>query len=120
MHSADRHVYDRVLRLRHVHLSGWQREVLTWGSLVLSVLLALTGLVSPWGILLLPAALAVVVKGHDLLLGRLPMAAQRFVPTEMQAHGLGDGRNDTGRFDTGRFEAGRNSNEPPVGWTGGS
>ena len=52
------HLYDRVLRLRNVQLSGWQRECLTWGSFLLAVLLALTGLVSPWGIVVLPAALA--------------------------------------------------------------
>lgn len=63
--------YDRALRLKHLRLRGWQRETFSWGAFVLAVLLSLTGRVSPWGILLIPLAVAGLVKLHDLLVGRL-------------------------------------------------
>jgi hypothetical protein len=85
--------YARLLRLRHLALSGGQGEVLSWGVGVAAVLLALTGLVSPWGILLLPLAVAAVVKSHDSLTEWLPGAATVLAP---------------------------NSSEPPVTGTGGS
>jgi hypothetical protein len=89
--------YERVLRLRHLCLSGWQREGLTWGLGVLAVLLALAGLVSPWGIVVLPVTAAAVLKGHDLLAGRL--ADGSLLPASAAAP---------------------NSNEPPVRRTEGS
>jgi hypothetical protein len=67
--------YERVLGLRHVRLTGWQRELLGWGVLVVSVLLTLADLISPWGILLLPLAVALLIKTQDLLSGRLTAIA---------------------------------------------
>lgn len=95
--------YERVLRLKHLRLTGWQREGLTWGLGVLAVLLALSGLLSPWGIVVLPVLAAVVLKGHDLLTGRL---ASEFTLPASDAGGDGNEPPD--------------SNEPPVGSTGGS
>ncbi|HSP37822.1 MAG TPA: hypothetical protein VLR26_08715 [Frankiaceae bacterium] len=85
--------YSRALRLQHVRLAGWQRELLSWGMVALAVLLALTGLLSPWGILVLPLLAAAVVKAHDSLTGRLASAAAAFRP---------------------------DSSEPPIQRTGGS
>lgn len=90
--------YERVLRLQHLRLTGWQREGLTWGLGVLAVLLALSGLVSPWGVVVLPVLAAVVLKGHDLLAGRL--ADGIVLPSAA--------------------DAGPDSNEPPADRTGGS
>ena len=63
--------YERVLRLKHLRLRGWQREALTWGMVVLSVLLALTGLIEPWGILVLPVLAASWALGRRGLALRL-------------------------------------------------
>jgi hypothetical protein len=63
--------YERVLRLKHIRLRGWQREALTWGTVVVAVLLALTGIVTPWGIVVLPLVAAGLLKAHDLLSVRL-------------------------------------------------
>jgi hypothetical protein len=73
--------YERLLRLHHLHMTGWQREMLSWGIVVLAVLLSLSGLVSPWGIVVLPLAVALVVKAQDLLAARLDVVAGAYVPT---------------------------------------
>lgn len=103
--------YERVLRLKHMRLRGWQREALTWGLAVLSVLLTLTGLVSPWAILVLPLVMAAVLKAHDLLTGRLAAGAP--LPVGL-AH---EGANSNGGTNSNE---GPNSNEPPVSQTEGS
>ena len=95
--------YERVLRLKHLRLRGWQREALTWGMVVLSVLLALTGLVEAWGVLVLPVLAALVLKAHDLLSARLSSGAP--LPTGSPA------------LET---RSGANGNEPPVRRTEGS
>lgn len=64
-------LYPRLLRLRHVHPNAWQRAVLGEGMAVVGVLLALADLASAWSILVLPLAVAVVVKAHDLVSGLL-------------------------------------------------
>ena len=61
-----RPVYARALRLRHVRLRTWQRVLLGDGSLLLAVLLVLADLVSAWALVVLPLAVAAVVKAHDL------------------------------------------------------
>ncbi|MDQ1636543.1 MAG: hypothetical protein QOJ32_3352 [Frankiaceae bacterium] len=76
-------VYERLLRLRHLRLRPWQREALTWGVLVLATLLAMTGLVSPWVILLLPLLVSAAVKLHDLATPRLEAAAHALTPLEL-------------------------------------
>lgn len=69
---ADRRpFYPRLLRLRHVHPNAWQRAALGEGAALVGGLLALADLASAWSVLVLPVAVAVVVKGHDLLAGML-------------------------------------------------
>ncbi|MDX6226373.1 MAG: hypothetical protein QOE64_2749 [Frankiales bacterium] len=62
-------LYPRVLRLRHIHPSGWQRLVFWEGSFVVAALLVLADVASAWTLLALPAAVALVVKANDLLAG---------------------------------------------------
>jgi hypothetical protein len=63
--------YPRLLRLRHIHPNGWQRAFLGEGVVVLAALLALADLATAWTLLVLPVAVAVVVKAHDVLAGYL-------------------------------------------------
>ena len=63
--------YPSLLRLRHIRLRGWQRAVLGEGMAVVGVLLSMADLASAWSILVLPVAVAGVVKAHDLLAGLL-------------------------------------------------
>lgn len=64
-------LYVRVLRLKHVRPSSWQRAVLLEGAVVVAVLLALADLASAWLILALPLSVAATVKGYDALCGLL-------------------------------------------------
>ncbi|CAN5278021.1 hypothetical protein BH24ACT10_BH24ACT10_14210 [soil metagenome] len=64
-------LYPRLLRLQHVHPNSWQRAVLFEGALAVGVLLALAELASIWTVVVLPLAVAGVVKAHDLLQGLL-------------------------------------------------
>ena len=68
---ARRPLYPRLLRLRHLRLRGWQRLLLGDGAFVLGVLLVLADLATAWTVLVLPLAVAVVVKLHDLAAGLL-------------------------------------------------
>ena len=68
---AGRPLYARLLRLRHLSLGTWQRAVLAEGTLAVGVLLALADLASAWTIVVLPVAVAAVVKAHDVLQGEL-------------------------------------------------
>ena len=72
-----RPVYARALRLRHVRLRTWQRVLLGDGSLLLAVLLVLADLVSAWALLVLPLAVAAVVKAHDLTAAVLARPVRR-------------------------------------------
>ncbi len=64
-------LYWRVLRLRHVHPSNWQRAAFFEGSIVTAAVLVLADLASAWLLLVLPVAVAGVVKAHDVLVGWL-------------------------------------------------
>ena len=66
-----RPIYPRLLRLRHVHPNAWQRAVLGEGALAVAGLLVLADLASAWTLLVLPVAVAAVVKAHDALEGML-------------------------------------------------
>ena len=66
-----RPLYPRLLRLRHIHPNAWQRALLGEGALALAVLLVLADLATAWILIVLPIAVAVVVKAHDLLAGAL-------------------------------------------------
>jgi uncharacterized membrane protein (DUF485 family) len=63
--------YGRLLRLRHLRLRAWQRITLAEGSVVVGLLLALAELASAWVIVVLPVAVAAMVKLHDAVQGAL-------------------------------------------------
>ena len=67
--------YPRLLRLHHVRPSAWQRALLGEGMVLTGGVLALADLASAWTVLVLPVAVAGVVKGHDVLAGALPPTA---------------------------------------------
>jgi len=69
--KPQRPLYPRLLRLRHIAPNGWQRALLGEGALAVAVLLVLADLASAWVLLVLPLAVAVVVKAHDVLAGAL-------------------------------------------------
>lgn len=64
-------LYPQLLRLHHVHPNAWQRAALGEGMAGLGALLAMADLASAWSILVLPVAVGVVVKAHDVLTGWL-------------------------------------------------
>jgi len=67
-------LYPRLLRLRHIRPNVWQRALLGEGALGLAILLVLADLATAWTLLVLPLAVAVVVKAHDRLAGFLQQA----------------------------------------------
>lgn len=83
--AVRRPLYPRLLRLRHVHPTAWQRALLGEGALALAVLLVLADLATAWTLLVLPLAVAVVVKAHDLLAGRLADGAGEWKTPEDSA-----------------------------------
>jgi hypothetical protein len=64
-----RPLYARVLRLRHLAPNGFLCFAYLEGAIALGILLALAELVSWWGILVLPATVAVMVKLNDAVAG---------------------------------------------------
>lgn len=64
-------LYPRLLRLRHIEPNMWQRALLGEGAITVAVLLVLADLASAWTLLVLPVAVAAVVKAHDVLAGTL-------------------------------------------------
>jgi hypothetical protein len=75
-------LYPRLLRLQHVHPSAWQRAVLGEGMAAVGVLLALADLASAWSIVVLPVAVAAVVKAHDVVTGLLASPDERAPDSE--------------------------------------
>lgn len=70
----ERPLYARMLGLRHVMPSGFLCFVFLEGAVALGFLLALAELVSWWGVLVLPATVAVMVKLNDVVAGALTRA----------------------------------------------
>jgi hypothetical protein len=70
-------LYPQLLQLENVHPNAWQRALLGEGMALLGALLAMADLASVWSILVLPVAVAGVVKAHDLLAGVLRTGAPR-------------------------------------------
>jgi hypothetical protein len=66
---SDRPLYCRLLRLNHLHPNSWQRAALGEGAIVVGAVLVMADLASLWVIPALPVAVAVVVKGNDMLAG---------------------------------------------------
>lgn len=60
-------LYWRVLGLRRLRPNGWQRALLGEGVAAVAALLVLADVASAWTLIVLPLAVAAVVKGHDLL-----------------------------------------------------
>jgi hypothetical protein len=67
-----RPLYPRLLRLRNVRPNAWQRALFGEGALAVAVVLVLADIASAWTLLVLPFAVAAVVKAHDVLAGVLP------------------------------------------------
>ncbi|MEU6858776.1 hypothetical protein AB0B28_07880 [Glycomyces sp. NPDC046736] len=63
--------YSRMLRLQHLYLSNLWCVVLFEGSVALAILMALTELVTWWVVLILPVAVAAMVKLNDVIAGAL-------------------------------------------------
>jgi hypothetical protein len=73
--SRDQPLYARTLRLRHLAPSGFLCFMFLEGAVALGVLLALAELVSWWGVLVLPATVAGMVKLNDVFAGMLARPA---------------------------------------------
>ncbi|WP_328518415.1 hypothetical protein [Actinoplanes oblitus] len=92
--AAHQPLYARVLCLRHLSPGGLLCFVFLEGAIALGVLLALAELVTWWGVLVLPIAVAVMVKFNDLVAGWLappapaaePVAARAAVHRERHTH----------------------------------
>ncbi len=69
-------LYSRLLGLKHIAPNVWQRALLGEGSLAAGIVLVLADLATAWTIVVLPLAVAVVVKAHDLLAGYLQRPAR--------------------------------------------
>jgi hypothetical protein len=70
----------KLLKLRHLHMTWWQRVLFGDLPLALGLLIALADLATAWVIVVLPAAVMAMVKLHDLLAGQLAAVTpgQRF------------------------------------------
>jgi len=68
-------LYARMLGLQYLAPSGFLCFVFLEGAVVLGILLALAELVSWWGVLVLPATVAVMVKLNDVVAGMLARPA---------------------------------------------
>jgi hypothetical protein len=69
--EAERPLYVRLLRLRAIAPSGWQRALFVEGALAVALVLFLADVASAWTLIALPLVVALVVKGHDALAGQL-------------------------------------------------
>ena len=69
--SERRPAYARLLHLQHIRPSGVQRALLGEGSVAAAALIALADLASAWLLVVLPLTVALVVKAHDVVAGRL-------------------------------------------------
>ena len=68
---AKRPIYPRLLRLRHLHLKAWQRAALGEGAVATALLLVAADVATGWTLLVLPLAVAAVVKANDVVAGVL-------------------------------------------------
>ena len=72
--AVHRPLYARMLRLRYLTPSGLLCFVFFEGAVALGLLLGLAELVSWWGVLVLPAMVALMVKLNDVVAGSLVRA----------------------------------------------
>jgi hypothetical protein len=89
MRRVQRPIYLRMLRVRHLRPGPLLTLVLFEGSCFMGVLLALADVVTPWGMLLLPATVAALVKFNDVIAGALtrPLAIAQLRTPRPQEHG---------------------------------
>jgi hypothetical protein len=71
MTRAGRPLYARLLHLRHLRLTQLTTFVLFEGSVLIAIVLALGEIISWWGVLAVPVAVAVMVKLNDIVAGVL-------------------------------------------------
>lgn len=64
-------LYPRLLGLKHIRPNAWQRALLGEGMIALGLLLLAADLASAWAPVVLPLAVGVVVKLHDVVAGLL-------------------------------------------------
>jgi hypothetical protein len=69
--AREQPLYARMLGLQYLAPSGFLCFVFLEGAVALGILLALAELVSWWGVLVLPAMVAVMVKLNDVVAGKL-------------------------------------------------
>lgn len=85
--AADRPLYARLLRLRHLRPSGPLCFALLEGTLALGALFALAELIPWWSVPALPAAVAAMVKLNDVIAGTVgPPADQATRPPVRRVH----------------------------------
>ncbi|GLW35443.1 hypothetical protein Areg01_83790 [Actinoplanes regularis] len=84
--AAHQPLYARMLRLRHLSPGGLLCFVFLEGAVALGALLALAELVSWWGVLVLPMAVAAMVKFNDLVAGWLTPPAVEPVAARAAVH----------------------------------
>src|SRR5262245_32660030 len=75
MSTGRRTTYARLLRLRHLRPSQLTTFILFEGSFLIAIVLALAELIHWWGVLLIPATVAVMVKFNDAVAGALARPA---------------------------------------------
>jgi hypothetical protein len=82
MSRAGRPLYARLLRLRHLRLTQLTTFVLFEGSVLIALVFALAEIVSWWGVLAIPVAVAVMVKVNDIVAGVLhrPRGTAQVIP----------------------------------------
>jgi hypothetical protein len=91
--APHRPLYARALRLRYVNPSGLLCFLFVEGAVALAVLLALAELVSWWGVVALPASVAIMVKVDDLVAGAVARSATP-IPAGVRAEAGRGGREE--------------------------
>ncbi len=71
MRRSSRPLYHRALRLRHVRPGPLATFLLFEGSVMAAIVLALADIVTGWGVLVIPVAVAVMVKLNDVVAAAL-------------------------------------------------
>jgi hypothetical protein len=69
--AGSRPLYPRLLRLRHLQPSAWQRVLLFEGVIAVAVVVVLADKASLWTVPVLPVVVAAVVKFNDVVVGML-------------------------------------------------
>lgn len=69
-------LFARLLRLRHLRLRRWQTAIFVDATIAVAVVLVLAELATAWTLLVLPLAVALVVKLNDVVAGVLAGPAE--------------------------------------------